>query len=413
VKRYFPIRTETACQLKWAWSTLYLNTGITRSCHRTGESEITAENFLSFHNTPLKIQERQRMLQGQWPEQSCSYCREIEESGGTSDRMRMLTIPDLSPTELDTDPTATHVDPTLVEVYFSNACNLGCIYCHDHLSSAIDAETKKYGEFRKGGVEIVSSTGHFRELVPYFWQWFETGFAKIRRLHVLGGEPFYQKEFDKLLEEIAKNPNPDCEFNVVTNLMLSPARLDSYIERFKSLLANRALKRIDITASIDCWGPEQEYVRHGLDLATWENNFQKLLEHPWLTLNINQTIMPLTMKTMPTLIEKLKQWRTVHPVGHFFSGCYPAPDYLKLDIFGYDFFRQDIEKILALMPTQDEQDHIAKEYMQGILYQLKNTEFDHNKVRDLIIYLDEKDRRRGLNWRSVFPWLKELEHVVQ
>ena len=49
--KYFPIKTKTACQLKWAWSTLYLNNGETKSCHRTGQSELTPENFLNFHNT--------------------------------------------------------------------------------------------------------------------------------------------------------------------------------------------------------------------------------------------------------------------------------------------------------------------------------------------------------------------------
>ena len=30
----FPIKTKTACQSKWTWSTIYLNTLSTASCHR-------------------------------------------------------------------------------------------------------------------------------------------------------------------------------------------------------------------------------------------------------------------------------------------------------------------------------------------------------------------------------------------
>ena len=33
-KKYFPIKTSTACQLKWAWSTVILQTAVTQSCHR-------------------------------------------------------------------------------------------------------------------------------------------------------------------------------------------------------------------------------------------------------------------------------------------------------------------------------------------------------------------------------------------
>lgn len=412
-KKYFPIDTQTSCQWKWAWSTLYLNTGITRSCHRTGESQITAENFFDFHNTPVKLADRQSMLQGNWPEKSCDYCKDIEKAGGFSDRMRVSQIPDLAPDELFHDPTLTKIDPTIVEVFFSNTCNMGCLYCTSSLSSSIEQENRKHGAFEKYGVNIpYPPRGHFKDLVPYFWQWMQTDFVKIKRLHVLGGEPFYQKEFEKLLEYIEKYPNPKCELNLVTNLKVTPDRLEWFVQKFKHLLASRYLKRIDITCSIDCWGPEQEYVRWGIDLDQWEKNFEYLLEQKWLTLNINQTIMPLTIKTMPDLILRLKQWRKKHPVGHFFSGIYPCPDYLKLDIFGGDFFQSDIERIMEEMPNETDQDHQAISYMKGIFDQIKDTKLDADKVRDFIVYLTEKDRRRGCDWRKTFPWLQEVENRV-
>ena len=410
--KYFPIITETACQLKWAWSTIYLNTGVTRSCHRTGESELTADNFLDFHNTPLKLEERTAMLQGQWPKQSCSYCKNIEDAGGISDRIRMQSIPGLSPNELFNDPTAIQVDPTLVEVYFSNACNLGCLYCTDTLSSVIDAENRKFGLFEQGGVRIESSPGHFKELVPHFWSWFEHSFQKVRRLHVLGGEPFYQREVDKLLDMIEKYPNPDCELNIVTNLMVSESRVRQFVDRFEQLLVKRFIKRVDITCSIDCWGPEQEYVRWGINLEHWLKNFEFLLSKRWLTLNINQTIMPLTIKTMPELLTQLAEWRKQRHVGHFFSGIEPAPDYLRLDIFGVDLFKQDIERIMQLMPQENEQDIAAHGYVKGILNIILKSEMQVDKIKDLIIYLEEKDRRRGTNWEIVFPWLTEYKKYV-
>jgi hypothetical protein len=42
-QRYFPIKTATACQLKWNWSTLFLTTGTTSSCHRTFGGSIDPE----------------------------------------------------------------------------------------------------------------------------------------------------------------------------------------------------------------------------------------------------------------------------------------------------------------------------------------------------------------------------------
>lgn len=412
-KKYFPIKTATSCQLKWAWSTIYLNTGITGSCHRTAYSEITPENFSNFHNTPLKLSNRQQMLQGNWPKESCGYCRKIEEKGGVSDRIRHLSIPNLSPTELEINSEATIVSPTILEVYFNNACNLGCLYCPSDgsLSSTIESENRKFGEFSQKGVILTNGTNHFKDLMPYFWQWMETGFSTLKRLHILGGEPLYQKEFDKLLDMVEKNPNPECELNIVTNLMVPKKTLEKFILKFKQLLANRKLKRIDITCSIDCWGAEQEYARWGIKLDQWEENFNLLLETKWIQLNINQTISVLTIKTMPELLLKLSSWRKNRHVGHWFSGVTPGPSYMKGEIFSKEF-KQDAEKILSLMPRDSEENILAYEYMEGILNQILQSEQNNEEIANLIIFLNEKDRRRGTNWRTVFPWLERYEYVV-
>jgi hypothetical protein len=51
--------------------------------------------------------------------------------------------------------------------------------------------------------------------------------------------------------------------------------------------------------------------------------------------------------------------------------------------------------------------------MEGILNIILKSKINLDKVKDLIIYLDEKDRRRGTNWELVFPWLVEFKnHVV-
>jgi hypothetical protein len=411
-KKYFPIQTDTACLLKWSWTTLFLNSGISSTCHRTSEHPLTVDNFNNFHNNPTVLDDRRRMLQGQWPDKNCSYCRVIEQAGGTSDRMVHLTIPELVPPELESNSTAIEISPTVVEVYFNNTCNLGCLYCGPSLSSTIDSENRKFGTFDQHGIKLQPSSGHFKDLVPYFWDWFDTGFASIKQLHVLGGEPFYQKEFDKLLEKIEEHGNSECVLNIVTNLMIDRSRLELYVSKFKKILATRKLKRIDITCSIDCWGPEQEYVRWGLKLGLWENNFNYLLDQKWLTININQTISALTIKTMPALLLKLKSWREHRSVGHWFSGVTPGPSYMKAEIFGNTEFRETFTEIMSHMPTETEENKKMKSYMAGIISQIESSEFNPCEIKKLIFFLNEKDRRRGTNWETVFSWLKEYKKYV-
>lgn len=410
--RFFPIQTDTACQLKWAWSTVYLNNGMTGSCHRTALSRVEPEEFMSFHNTPIKLQDRRDMLSGNWPESNCSYCQRVERAGGFSDRQRHLTIPNVYPSELDTDPSATVISPTILEVYFSNFCNMGCLYCPDGLSSVITTENKKFGEFKQGTVHLPILQNHYNQYVPLFWQWFPEGFPRLKRLGILGGEPLIQKEFDRFLDMVDLYPNPDCRVNIVTNLMCDPEHLASFIPKFKRLLSKKKIASIDISCSIDCWGPEQEYVRYGIDLDRWEQNFRYLMQFKWLYLMINQTISALTIKTMPGLLTKLAEWRTQRKIGHWFSSVEPGPNYLKAGIFPGHEFAEDRRRILSLMPSENDEDFNARQYMDGILQEICQPGHDTGLIKDLIVFLDEKDRRRGTNWQTTFPWLIEYKNVV-
>ena len=85
---------------------------------------------------------------------------------------------------------------------------------------------------------------------------------------------------------------------------------------------------------------------------------------------------------------------------------------MKSHILGPDEFRQDVEKIMSLMPRNNDEDLLAYDYMKGILNQILVTEQDADEVKKLITYLDEKDRRRGTDWQSVFPWLTKYKNVV-
>ena len=411
---YFPIRTATSCQLKWNWTALYLNGGFSRTCHRTAETQLTPENFDNFHNTEVVLSDRTRMLQGLWPEKSCLYCKNIEQAGGTSDRLRQIDIPNLSPPELVDDPSAIIVSPTVLEVFFNNTCNLGCLYCTPSLSSVINSENQKFGNFDQNGVSLTPVDIHYKDLSPHFWDWFPEGFPKLKRFGVLGGEPFYQKEFEKLLDMIEQYPNPDCELNIITNLMVSTDRLTMFVERFKKLLLTKKIKRVDITCSIDCWGPQQEYVRWELNIEQWQQNFESLIKHKWLYISINQTITVLTIKTMPDLLIKLKEWNAIRPVHHHFSGPAPGPSYFSAGILGGSEFKNDFDQILSLMPHSTDEDKITYNYMSGIANGIAQSQIDPAEITKLLTYLDEKDRRRGTDWKMLFPWLVEYKkYVVQ
>ena len=356
------------------------------------------------------------MLDGNWPKGGCEYCQKIENAGGSSDRMLHLSIPNMSPPELDNDPLAIEITPTILEIYFDNICNMSCVYCWDGFSSKIRQENIKFGRFEQSGIVIDNRANKVNDidaLTNKLWEWMEANGQSLKRLHVLGGEPFYQHQFDECLEFFEKNPHPNLEFNVVSNLMIATTRLTTLIDKIKNLVVTRKLKRFDLTASIDCFGIEQEYVRYGLDLTQWRKNFEYVASQKWIKLNINQTLSGLTIKTTPALLQYINALRADREIGHYFSTTIMTHECLHPEIFGSNFFDNDFRVILDNMPDSTWQQKESRKYMQGIWSQLNSKSRDQKKINQLLVLLDEIDRRRNLNWKTTFPWLvKELNHVV-
>ena len=414
----FPIKTKTACQSKWTWSTIYLNYLSTASCHRVDPVPFELDQFDDFHNVPKKLADRELMLKGQWPTGGCEYCRVIEEAGGWSDRQHNLDIRGLTPPELLQDPMAVRVTPRLVEIFAQNTCNLQCTYCNGRLSSKIEAENKKFGAFQKDGVliPVEQVPAAAPEYLRRFMSWLENNIQHLKRLHLLGGETFLQHELmTQVLGIIQRKPNPELQLCVFSNFNVPDKSWDLYTNWIHDLHRQRHISRFDLTASIDCWGAEASYARFGLDLEKFERRFAWAAEQDpeWLWLNVNQTVTCLTMRSMPGLIEKIAQYSGSRHIGHYFQ-FYTGPQmWQHPKTYAYSFRQQTFEEILQAMPCDTDAQKEAIPRMQGMQSYLQ-TFAQHNwtDMRRLHVYLDELDRRRGSNWRAVFPYLdlKEPTH---
>jgi pyruvate-formate lyase-activating enzyme len=416
---YFPIKKGVACPLKWSWNTIRLSEATSACCHRVEPIPLKIDNFDNFHNDDVWLEHRKMQLAGKFPQQGCQYCENIEIQGGLSDRLYHMNQADMCPPELNTDPEAIHVTPTVLEVFINNRCNLACIYCDESNSSRIAKENQKFGHIVPGElpnqkpiIPIFPKTINYELLLDKFFNYLEKNYQSLRKLNVLGGEPFYQKEFYTLIDVISQYKNQNLNFTIVTNLMVSPDVLASSIEKLKQILVERRLKRVDITVSIDCWGDEQEYVRYGIKLDQWKKNFEYLISHKWLYITINNTITSLTIKTLPDLLNYINELRKIRPIHHAF-GLVDRRPYLHPSIFGPNYFDQDFDNILSIMPDITEQDKLRKQYMTGIKNSLNNSTDDLELKNNLKKYLTEIDRRRGTSWQKTFSWLAlELKNVV-
>lgn len=418
-QRIWPIETKTGCLLKWAWSTVYMRQGTSSSCHRTDQAPIPIDDVGSFHNLPNKIQARQQMLNGEWPQGGCQYCEKIEAAGGMSDRQYQLHVGnDVSstPRELLIDPTATEVVPTILEVYFNNTCNMSCLYCGAHFSSKWEEENARFGMYEnsagtvKFGWDKKQPDLDYDRMLNEFWRYLheKDRYLHIRQYQIAGGEPFHQVELEDSIDFWDQHPNPDLTFNFITNLKVPYKKFTGIIDRLGRMVSEGKLLRVQISASLDCWGPQQEYARWGLNLSEWENNFTYLIDKPFVQLCINSAINPLSIHTTDELIHRMNEWNERLPESRRISYSFMtvmAPPWMDPAIFGAGVFEEPFSRILNAMKQSNQSEISAHHHMEGIAKQVCAAPRNITMVNGLIDYLTEIDRRRGTDWRSLFPWL--------
>jgi hypothetical protein len=420
VEQIFPIRSQTGCLLKWGWSTIFLHKALTNSCHRCQRHPFDINDFGSFHNTEIKLDNRRTMLQGQWPSQGCGYCEQQERSGISDRQFQLMSQrdPGLTPVELHTDAQAVTVTPTMLEIYFRNTCNQKCVYCSPNDSNLWEKELADHGDLSHFDLNLTINPKPSLDPDTYdialvnLWAYLDKIYPNLRRFGIVGGEPFLQQtEMDQTLEFWDTHPNPDLTLYVISNLNLPEKLMQRYYQKFQALVENHKVWRVQITASLDGWGAPQEYARFGLDLDLWQKNFENLLTKHWATVSINSAVSALTIHTMPDLMAKIRYWNTLRPEGSepiIYSFNTTAQRPVDPMIFGPGVFEESLDRTIDLMPDQTEMQKDIKKHMAAIRQKIFMQERKDHKIKKLKDFLTELDRRRSTDWRRIFPWLLDL-----
>lgn len=399
--------SPTACKLKWAWSTIFLNQKTTKSCFHNPVQTFDSETF-NFHNITIKIEDRKKMLKGEWP-QGCEYCSHTEELGGKSDRQCHNEIPELLPDSLDVN-----TSPKLLEVFFNNTCNMSCLYCGPGASSLWSQEIKKFGPIdinRKLGSPLSQDRAGYDKTIENFFIWFDKNKHTLERLNILGGEPFLLNETDRLLDVLSLEQH-NLDLNIVSNLMIPTEIFDQYVEKLVKLKNNKSVKNIIIMASIDGWGPEVDVQRHGLDRNLWLRNFHQLLKYDEIKLDINVALTCLSIPALPKLIEMWNEWNLVKEVGLQGTRVFD-PKFLSPEILPSKLNRPYFEEALRLINDNTWYKKWSKERFSNLLPIFdKYPEGNIEEMKKLKKYLNELEIRRSINWIDVFPTVyKELQNL--
>lgn len=445
-KKYIKIANELDktgpgfCLAKWHMVTIHLHTGDNHSCyhpsmHRVSVEEVN-DNPAALHNSNYKKQQRKTMLEGDRPSE-CSYCWALEDIGQISDRhLRSWEFENNNPSinQIKNLSWDSDVYPRYMELSFGSECQMKCIYCAPTISSAWEGEIKKHGEYplqylpnrRQYSINPKGRLVYKEENNPYieaFWKWFPDCYKNLETLRVTGGEPLLSTNFLKMLDYIDNNPKPDLQFAINSNMSVPQRNLDKFIERAKALKANKKVKEIMLYTSLDTWGSQAEYIRHGLDLDQWEKNVHRYLDEvPNSKLGFMITVNLLSIYNFEKLLDKILDLRKKYNTRfnrriQIDTPYLLEPPHLSLQI-------ADTNQIERL--------YEAVEYMKTHVDNLSCKKFDSTELSkfqrvakwaednrysedllpvlrsDFVLFVDEHDKRRGTNFLETFPEMANL-----
>jgi radical SAM protein with 4Fe4S-binding SPASM domain len=191
---------------------------------------------------------RKAIIKGKWHQQ-CSNCKKLEDMGARSERS--VDLEDTYDEYNTKDLTPEYFDLKKLDLRWTNICNLACNYCYEYFSS-IWANIKgiKVNELKESNMYSLFSL-------------IEENAENITSVNLLGGEPFLQKQNNKLIEIL-----PNTEYYILTNLALDIS---------KNNLAQRIAQMTNVSmgVSFETISDRFEYVRHN---AKWDQ-FLKNIEY--------------------------------------------------------------------------------------------------------------------------------------
>lgn len=448
--------SPSMCAAKWQQVTVHLGTGQTHSCHHPASHHIPVEEIKidvsALHNTKFKKEQRAKMLKGERPEE-CDYCWRVEDSDPDgnvfSDRITKSidswALPHLNRIA-KADPNA-NVNPSYVELSFSNVCNFKCSYCSPEISSKWMEEIKQFGPYPTtnyyNNIEWLQQQNKMpileREVNPYvdaFWQWWPDLYPSLEVLRITGGEPLLTKNTFRVLEYVLANPRPALELNINSNLCVPDELFQKFINLMKQIIDQGAIKSFKLYTSCEATGRQAEYIRHGMDYAKWLDNCHRVMrEIPKAKLTVMSTYNALSVTSFKDFLKEMLQLKLQYSTKddpHPISLDIPYlrwPTHLGVHILTPDYLKL-VEDQVTYMYHNLQQDHWppsggGKGFYAYEVNRMERTYYvldhrikylsSHHSPEELqvdrknfAVFVDEHDRRRGTNFLNTFPEMEEF-----
>lgn len=278
---------------------------------------------------------RKSLLKGGKPEE-CGRCWTMENTGQQS--FRNFANSEYSSTYRRLLSGDSSLSLEYLNFDLGNKCNIACRMCTP-FSSSLLAKEMVHGEGELSNYEVSIARGALRQAdalswfeKPEFWEMLKPRLKEVRRVYLIGGEPFIIPEHLKLLDLLVEFGLPqEIVLSYNSNLSVFPARI---FDRWRNF------KMVKVHASIDGINEVYEYIRWPMKFDRIVANLDQLREERLenVELAIHSTIQNLNVSYLTDLLEYFRGMNIVFiPLHH--------PSYLNVSVMPFEELKLALEKL--------------------------------------------------------------------
>jgi hypothetical protein len=240
-----------------------------------------------------------------------------------------------------------------------------------------------------------------------------------------GGEPLLSDNLGEMIDIVESNAKKQLEIEINSNLFVSLKKLSPLVEKINSSSHN-----FTIITSVDTWGKDAEYVRHGLDLDTFKRNIFFLIDNcKALKISITVTFNILSCYNFEPFIDYILFLKSRCLEGQEISFTISkliSPELLSIDILPKADKEKHLSKIKKHMEnasyTSNGKKYILSKYERRCLDKVWSVDLkDERKIRELqkdfYFYIEEYDFRKktsiALSIPQIVPFLNLCKNLTR
>lgn len=376
---------KNICNFPWEMYSIDTGFGWYRTCPRSDYKKL---DDLNFYNHSEIIRQRQE-LRNDIQCNTCWRCWDSENKGAKSYRQVLQT--DKIPPNVQQD---TIKSPKILEIKFSNLCNLKCVFCSSNCSSLWEIDDpidpSRLGKYR--GPEVGQAIVKFAS----------DHYKNIETFQLFGGEPVLIKEFDQLFDLIISRPISEGKKTISfsTNMYYPESYRKRFEDRIQTVLDMG--HSLYYRFSIDAVGKQGEYLREGLNWDRMERNLDSFMnkfhDHP----NIGRTRCNIALNItnivyLDTMMEFLhkKGWKNVEPHYNYVA----KPEHFYVQSYG-----SRLTKAIEIIKEQNFYEFEKyKTHVLDLLKSMQHLPPDLKEIKNAKLWLDKYDTRTNNDFLRLFP----------